>query len=106
MKFDLQGLLEQARKMQEELDNKKQALATKTVTAESGGGMVQVTMNGNYRITGLHISKEIINPEDTEMIQDLVVAAVNKALVETGKVIESEMGSLSNMMPNIPGLGL
>lgn len=106
MKFDLQGLIEQARKMQEELDKKKQTLASKTVTAESGGGLVQVTMNCNYRITSMHISKEVINPDDSEMIRDLVIAAVNKALMETGKVIESEMGSLSNMLPNIPGMGL
>ncbi len=106
MKFDIQGLMQQVQNMQEEMEKKKQELSTKTVTAESGGGMVSVTMTCNYRITKLNISKELANPDDIEMLEDLVIAAVNKALSEAGRVAEEEMGKMSGMLPNIPGLNL
>lgn len=106
MKFDLQSMMKQVQSMQEEMGRKKQELNSRTVTAESGGGMVSVTVTCNYRITKLTISKELSNPEDIEMLQDLVVAAVNKAMSDAERIVEEEMGSLSGMMPNIPGLNL
>lgn len=106
MKFDLQSIMKQVQDMQQEMERKKQELNKKTVSAESGGGMVSVTMTCNYRITKLSISKELANPEDIEMLEDLVVAAVNKAMSDVERIVEEEMGGLSGMMPNIPGLNI
>ena len=106
MKFDLQSIMQQVQTMQQEMEKKKQELNSKTVTAESGGGMVNVTMSCNYRIKELKISKELVNPEDIEMLEDLVIAALNKAMSDVAKTVEDEMGGLSNMMPNIPGLNI
>jgi DNA-binding YbaB/EbfC family protein len=106
MKFDLQSILQQVQQMQEEMEKRKKELDSKVVTAESGGGMVKVELTCNYRLTKLEISKELANPDDLEMLEDLIVAAVNKALQEATEVIEKEMGGVSSMMPNIPGLNL
>jgi DNA-binding YbaB/EbfC family protein len=106
MKFDLQNILQQAQQMQVEVERKRQELNSKIVEAESGGGMVKIKMTGNNRVTELKISKEIVNPEDIEMLEDLIIAAVNKASQEVDALTQEEMGALSNMMPNIPGLNL
>jgi len=106
MKFDLQNILQQAQQMQVEVERKRQELNSKIVEAESGGGMVKIKMTGNNRVTELKISKEIVNPEDIEMLEDLIIAAVNKASQEVDSLTQEEMGALSNMMPNIPGLNL
>ena len=106
MKFDMQGILEQAQKMQEEMNKVKQAADNKIVTEESGGGMVKVTINGAYEIIQLKIAKEIVNPEDIEMLEDLVVAAFNKAVKSAGAMVAEEMNKVTGMLPNIPGLNL
>jgi DNA-binding YbaB/EbfC family protein len=106
MKFDLQNILQQAQQMQVEVERKRQELNSKIVEAESGGGMVKIKMTGNNRVTELKISKEIVNPEDIEMLEDLIIAAVNKAGQKVDALTQEEMGALSNMMPNIPGLNL
>jgi len=87
-------------KVQAELENK-------TVTEESGGGMVKATANGKKEIISIVIDEEIAKSGDKEMLEDLVVAAVNKALQSAGKMAEDEMGAITKgMMPpgmNIPG---
>jgi DNA-binding YbaB/EbfC family protein len=87
-------------KVQAELENK-------TVTEESGGGMVKATANGKKEIISIVIDEEIAKSGDKEMLEDLVVAAVNKALQSAGKLAEDEMGAITKgMMPpgmNIPG---
>ena len=105
MKFDLQELLSQAQKMQEEMTKKQSNIAAKTVEAESGGGMVKIKMNGNHRLLEIKFAKEIINPDDYEMLEDLVVAAVNNGIKAIDDLVQNEMGELKNMMPNIPGMG-
>ena len=106
MKFDLQGMMAQAQKVQEEMERIKKEVGEKTVTSESGGGMVKVTMTGNNQIVNLSISKEIIDPEDTEMLEDLIVAAVNKANIDAREMVNQEMSKVTGMLPNIPGLNL
>ncbi|MBU1340917.1 MAG: YbaB/EbfC family nucleoid-associated protein, partial [Proteobacteria bacterium] len=78
-------------------------LATKTVEASSGGGMVKVIANGAQKIESIVFEKEVIDPEDIEMLQDLVLAAVNDALNKSQEMVSSEMGKLTGGL-NIPGL--
>jgi DNA-binding YbaB/EbfC family protein len=82
-------------------------LGNKTVSEEAGGGIVKATVNGKKELVSLSIEDEIINGGDKEMLEDLVVAAVNKALESAGKMAEEEMaGVTKGMMPpglNIPG---
>ncbi|HPO62179.1 MAG TPA: YbaB/EbfC family nucleoid-associated protein [Candidatus Kapabacteria bacterium] len=100
----MQNMLEQAKKVQQEIERIKSEVNQKLVTAESGGGLVQVTMTGGNEIIKIKISNEIVNPDDIEMLEDLVVAAVNKATHEAQQMVSAEMSKVSNMLPNLPGL--
>lgn len=108
MKGGMQGMLKQVQKMQAEMEKVQNELENKTVTEESGGGIVKATANGKKGIVSIEIDNEIIESGDKEMIEDLVVAAVNKALDAAGKMAEEEMGNVTKgMIPpgmNIPGL--
>ena len=106
MKLDLQGLMQQVQTMQQEMEKKKKELSGKIVSAESGGGLVTVKMNGEYKVLGIQISKEIVNSDDVEMLQDLIVAAINLAQHEASSLYERELGGIASMMPKIPGLNL
>lgn len=106
MKFDMQGLLQKAQQMQSEMENMKNEIAKKVVVGESGAGMVRVEMNGANRVLSIKIAKEIVNPEEIEMLEDLVVAAVNNASQKASDIAASEMSKMQGMLPNIPGLNL
>ena len=104
---NMQGVMKQMQKMQEKMAQVQSDLEQKTVSAESGGGMVKVTANGRQQIQKIQIEKEVITPEDPEMLEDLIVAAVNKALDESQKMAQDEMSrATSGLLPNIPGLSL
>jgi len=99
--------MKQIQKMQERMAEVQEQLEQKTVVGEAGGGMVKVTANGKHHIVRIEIDKEVVNPSDIEMLEDLILAATNKALEESGKMAQEEMAKVTaGMMPNIPGLNL
>lgn len=104
MKFGLSDIMQQAQKLQEEMQRIQEGLKDKTVTAESGGGMVRVTINGANEIRSITIDPDVIKAEDKEMLEDLIVAAVNKAIRAASEMAQAEMQSVSGMLPKIPGL--
>ena len=77
-------------------------LETKTVEAQAGGGMVRVVVNGKYELVSLKIEKEVVNPEDIEMLQDLIAAAVNEGIRKSQEMAASEMSKITGGL-NIPG---
>lgn len=104
---NMQGMMKQLQKMQDKMAQVQAELEQKTVTAEAGGGMVKVTANGKQQIIKIEIEKEVVNPEEKEMLEDLVLAATNKALETAGAMAQQEMAKVTNgMMPNIPGLNI
>ncbi|MBW7887097.1 MAG: YbaB/EbfC family nucleoid-associated protein [Bacteroidetes bacterium] len=102
---DIQGVMKQAQEMQQRMAKVQEELAAKTLTAESGGGMVNVTVTGKQQILNIKIDKELAKPDDVEILEDLIVAAVNKALEESQKLAQEEMKkATAGILPNIPGL--
>jgi DNA-binding YbaB/EbfC family protein len=105
--MDMMQMLGAMKDMQANLKATQEGLKNITESAEAGGGIVKATVNGKKELIGLEIDKDILKPEDKEMVQDLVIAAVNKALTNIEEKIKQEMsGKLSGMLPNIPGLDL
>ena len=98
------SLLKQAQKIQAEMARVQEELSHKTVEASAGGGMVTVVANGKHEIISIKIDPEVVKLEDMEMLQDLVVAAVNEALKKAQEMIAQEMGKITGGL-NIPGLG-
>ena len=96
--------------MQQKMAEAQEALGEKTATAEAGGGMVTVTADGRGRITALKLEKEVVNPDDMELLEDLLVAGINKALSEAEALREAEMkktaGSFLPPGMDLGGLGL
>ena len=96
--------MKQAQKMQQEMGKIQEESKKKTVEASAGGGMVVVVANGSMEIVSIKIEKDVVNPDDIEMLQDLVVAAVNEALRRAQQMVSEDMGKVTGGM-NIPGLG-
>ena len=98
------AMMRQVQKMQDEIRAKQEELEAKEYTGTASGEMVTVTMTGKHEITAVHIKPEAVDPDDLEMLEDLIAAAVNSAVAAVDKDSEEEMGRLTGGM-NIPGLG-
>ncbi|OGO43287.1 MAG: nucleoid-associated protein, YbaB/EbfC family [Chloroflexi bacterium RBG_16_58_8] len=96
-------MMQQAQKLQAQLLKAQEDLANVTVEASSGGGAVTVVMNGQQKIVSVKISPEVVNPEDVEMLQDMVLAAVSEAIAKSQEAAAKMMGGLTGGL-KIPGL--
>jgi len=104
----MREILRQVKKAQELLEKKQQELAEMRIEATAGGGMVKVVANGREEILDIQIDKEVVDPDDVEMLEDLILAAIREVQAKVKEVAQREMGSLlgSLGLPNIPGLEL
>lgn len=92
------------KELQEKLKETEQNLKTKVLTAESGAGLVRVTMNGERKVTAIEIDPTLFDERDRDMLKDLIIAATNKAIEDMGQVIKEEMAKASQgILPEIPG---
>ena len=96
-------MFQQAQKLQAKLALAQEELSNLTVEGSSGGGAVKVTMNGQQKIQSVEISPEVVNPEDIELLQDLVLTAVSEALAKSQEAAAKQLGSVTGGL-NIPGL--
>lgn len=95
---DLSSLMEQARKMQEQVQEAQRRAEGREVTGEAGGGMVRVTANGRQEIVKVEIDKAVADPADLEMLQDLITAACNAALKKAKSIMSEELGPMAQML--------
>lgn len=98
--MNMNNLLKQAKKMQEEMEKSQEDLASQEFESTAGGGAIKVTVNGAKEVKEIKIKKEVIDPEDPEMLEDLVLTCVNDALKKVDSATQAEFGKY-----NIPGLG-
>lgn len=96
-------MMKQAQQLQSKMLKLQEELADKTVETSSGGGMVKVVANGRQQLVSIQIEQEVVDPDDVEMLQDLILAAVNDALTKAQDMVSGEMNKLTGGM-NIPGL--
>ncbi len=99
-------VMKQMKKAQELVQKKQEELASLRIEATSGGGMVKVIANGKDEILDVQIDKEVVNPQEVDMLEDLILAAIKEAQTKAKEAAQKEMGSLigSLGLPNIPGL--
>lgn len=98
-----QAMLKQAQKMQAKIQAVQDEAARETVEATAGGGMVTATVHGDLRIKSIEIDPEALDPEDVEMLQDMIVAAVNEGIADAQAMVEERISAVTGGM-NIPGL--
>jgi hypothetical protein len=97
------NMMKQAQKLQAKMLRMQEELADKTVEATAGGGMIKAVANGRQQILSIQIEKEVVDPDDVEMLQDLILAAVNDALAKSQEMVSGEMGKLTGGL-KIPGM--
>ena len=101
---DPNAMMRQVQKMQDAIREKQEELEAKEYTGTASGEMVTVTMTGKHEVTSVKIKPEAVDPDDIEMLEDLIAAAVNSAVSAADKEADEEMGKLTGGM-NIPGIG-
>ncbi len=100
---NMNNMLRQAQKMQEDMANLQADLEEREYTATSGGGMVSVTVDGKHLVKEIKINPDIVDPEEPEMLEDLITVAINEAINNAIKTAETEMGAITAGL-NMPGL--
>ncbi len=100
---NMNQMLKQAQKMQEQMVKMQEELETKTYEASSGGGAVTVKINGKKELLEINLTEAVVDPDDIEMLQDLIIAAVNEGMRKASETSENELGKLTGGL-NIPGL--
>jgi len=103
MNPSIKEMMRQAQILQNKMAKMQEELSERTVEASVGGGMVRAIANGKPQIQAILIEKEVVDPDDVEMLQDLIVAAVNEALTRAKEMVESEMSKLTGGL-KLPGL--
>ncbi len=101
--MNMQKMMKQVQKMQADMAKTQEELAFKTVEATAGGGMVRVVVNGHFEVKEVHLEKTVVDPDDIEMLQDLILLAVNDGIRKAQELAAEEMGKITGGM-NIPGL--
>ena len=99
------AMMKQAQKMQQDMIRMQEEMENKTYSASAGGGMVTATVNGKHQVVSIDIKPEAVDPEDIEMLQDLVVSAVNEALRQAGDAMEQGMNQITGSL-NLGAFGL
>ncbi|HLW18951.1 MAG TPA: YbaB/EbfC family nucleoid-associated protein [Cyclobacteriaceae bacterium] len=103
--FDIMSIMSKVKEAQAKIKEKQEQLVYLTAEGEAGAGLVKVKVNGHRRLVDIVIDDSLVNPNDKEMLKDLVVAATNKAFEEIDQLIKQEMKKATEgMMPNIPGM--
>ncbi|WP_305042332.1 YbaB/EbfC family nucleoid-associated protein [Geoalkalibacter sp.] len=103
MSKGLGNIMKQAQLMQQKMARMQEELAQRTVEASAGGGMVTAVANGKQQLVSLKIEKDVVDPDDIDMLQDLVLAAVNEAIKKSQDMVQEEMGKITGGL-NIPGM--
>ena len=101
--MDINQVMQQAQQFQKRMADIQNELAARQLTSTVGGGMVTVTVNGKSELLAIRIEREVINPEDPNLLQDLIVAGVNDAMRKAREAMQAEMAKLTGGL-NIPGL--
>lgn len=101
---NINNLMKQAQKMQKDMAKLQEELEDKTVEATAGGGAITVVATGKKEIKEINIKPEVVDPDDVEMLQDLVLAAVNEALRQADEMVNSQMSKLTGGLGGMPGL--
>ena len=105
MPGNMSNLMKQAQKMQQKMAEQQAALEEKEYSAKAGGGAVEVTVSGQKVVTAVKLDPEAVDPDDVEMLQDMIVAAANEALKKVDEEQAAQMGSLTGGMGGLGGLG-
>ena len=95
MPGNMNNLMKQAQKMQRQMEESQKELETKEMTGQAGGGVVKVTVSGKKEVTKVEIDPEVVDPEDTEMLEDLIMAATNEALRQIEDLSQQTMGKIT-----------
>ena len=104
MPGNMNNLMKQAQRMQRQMEEQQKELEEKEFTASAGGGAVEVTLNGKYEVTKISLDEEVVDPEDIEMLEDLIMAAANEAYRQLDEFSQSSMAKITGGMGGLGGM--
>lgn len=103
--MNMQQIMRQAQKMQKKMEEAQEEAAAQVVEASAGGGMVTVKVNGRQELLSISIEKDVVNPDDIDMLQDLIVAAVNEGMKKAQNIMQEKLSSITGGLGlNLPGM--